>query len=90
MTAPEASLEIDGGMPVTAWMEATTSGCGAYACSQYRVRVSRWTGSTWQELGGPLYQDATLNAVLPRIRRKGPGRFVTSWAEIDPSRPRFL
>lgn len=90
MNAPEPSLQLDAGMPVVAWMESTTAGCGGYDCPQFRVRVSRWTGMAWQGLGGPLFQDASLNAVYPRIRRKGPGRYVASWAEVDPSKPRYL
>ncbi|MBZ4420322.1 Ig-like domain-containing protein [Myxococcus sp. RHSTA-1-4] len=43
-----SSLQIDGsGQPVVAWLDGTAS-------APYGVRVNRWTGSKWEQLGGVL------------------------------------
>jgi hypothetical protein len=75
--ASSPSLQLDqAGHPVVAWRESdgTTS----------NIYVWRWTGSSWEAVGGPLSASAgDTSAVRPSLELDPAGMPVVSWSESD-------
>jgi hypothetical protein len=73
----EPSIATDGdGNIVIAWYEQDAS-------SQNRVYVKRWTGSTWEQLGGELNTQADSSADYPSLAIDYQNRPVVAWHETD-------
>jgi len=71
------SLVLDElGRPVVAWT-ARPSDAGALL----EVRVSRWTGSAWVDVGAPRRRDPTHVSYNPVLVLDAAGRPVVAWSE---------
>ncbi|QSQ20823.1 Ig-like domain-containing protein [Pyxidicoccus parkwayensis] len=74
------SLQIDGaGRPVVAWV----GGTGAE--SPYGVRVRRWNGSGWEQLGGVLEVPVGSNSSFCSLTIDADGRSIVVWDEVQSS-----
>ncbi|EYB68082.1 hypothetical protein DEIPH_ctg027orf0012 [Deinococcus phoenicis] len=70
--APRLALAADGS-PVVTWIEEEPAG-------HDRVNVSRWTGTRWQPLGGPVSRPG-VSAEAPVLALSRAGHPVLAWLE---------
>jgi hypothetical protein len=69
------------GHPVVAWIARVAGGADGT-----EVRVSRWTGSDWVQLGTPRRRDALRGTTYPHLVLGADGRPVVAWTErVDDS-----
>ncbi len=72
------SLQIDGaGRPVVAWV----GGMGVE--SPYGVRVRRWIGSGWEQLGGVLEVPVGSTSTFCSLTIDADGRSIVVWHEVQ-------
>jgi hypothetical protein len=64
------------GHPVVAWVARVAAGADGT-----EVRVSRWTGSDWVQLGTPRRRNAERGSLLPHVVLGADGRAVVAWSE---------
>ena len=74
-SSPSLRLDLDG-RPVVAWSESDGEADNTY--------VWRWTGSSWEAVGGPLSASAgSTPAARPSLELDTAGMPVVSWVESD-------
>jgi hypothetical protein len=67
-----------GGQPWVAWVGGPEGG----STGSQQVHVKRWTGTTWELVGGPLNANPASQAKSPKIVDVGGVAYV-AWAEVN-------
>jgi hypothetical protein len=80
--AIHASLALNNsGQPIVAWQECATASVSGVACTNYNIRVKRWSGSNWVSLGSTLDKVLSQSATEVSLAIDNTGFPVVTWQE---------